>query len=132
MPFLFSQTYSEELSCNDITHVEFLALELATSKSLGWIISNYHDHGFRAYTQNGAFNWNAEVIIKIYDNTAHLLSQSNNVRTIEPGKDKANIKHFISTFNSLKGNSYPQTISSKANRKTDLVYNNIFPDENKL
>lgn len=107
MPVQFSQKYSEDLRCDDLSHVEFLALALETSKSLGWVIGNYYDNGFRAYTQNGIFNWNAEFIVKIYESTGHLLSQSHNIRIMEPENDKANVKHFIATLNSLKQVIYP-------------------------
>ncbi len=108
----FTQKHMEEIQINDLTPQQFLHLAVEASKSLGWFFSNIDEYGFTAYTANGIFDWNAEIKLKIDNNSAKLLSQSRNIRSIEFGKDKKNIENFVSLMNQLKESKRPIEFTS--------------------
>ena len=98
----FAQKHNVELLLANLTPKQFLNIAIETSKSLGWIYGSVNDNGFVAYTNNGMFAWNAEVKVKIKNNSVNLVSQSRGIQYVEFGKDKENLGRFISTFNDLR------------------------------
>ena len=98
----FTQKWAEEIDIEDLTPEQFLQIAIKTSKSLGWIFSCINNIGFVAYTNNGFFNWNAEVNVKVYGTKAIITSQSRNITGVEFRKDEMNIENFLATFRNIK------------------------------
>lgn len=102
MRYTFTQKFTKEIQITGLSSEEFLNLAVETSKSLGWVIGNVYNCGFTAYTNNGLFNWNAEIKLNLNSRTARLVSQSRNLNSIEYGRDEMNLENFIIRLNSLK------------------------------
>ncbi len=98
----FSQQHMQEIKADGLSSKHFMEVALKTSLSLGWTIARKNDVSFTAYTNNGAFHWNAEIQLRVDEAEALIISRSHNIRTIEPGRDKKNIDGFISKFNEIK------------------------------
>lgn len=112
MPYTFTQKCIKEIEIENLTTEQFLEIALQASNSLGWISGSVNQCGFTAYTNNGLFNWNAEVKVHMNGNTARLISQSRNIRRIEFNKDQLNLENFIGTINALKGQKTQEPVSS--------------------
>ncbi len=98
----FTQRSMQEMQLTDLTSEQFMTIALRTSLTLGWVVARKSDASFTAYTNNGIFNWNAEVQLRLSNDVVHILSQSHNIRCIEPENDKINIHNFIRKFNEIK------------------------------
>lgn len=107
MKIEFKQKQTEELSLNNLKAEEFISIAAETSNQLGWAIGCKNETGFIAYTNNGLFQWNAEVKVKIVNGSATLLSQSLGNEPRDVVGNKNNIENFISTFKDLTSQHYP-------------------------
>ena len=98
----FTQQWIKEFQLIDLSPEQFIDIAIQTSRNLGWAVATTSENGFTAYTNNGLFNWNAEVKLNVTNGKAKFLSQSRNIRSIEPGKDKMNLDNFIMKFEETK------------------------------
>jgi rhomboid protease GluP len=109
----FTQKHVEALPVDDLTSEQFLSMAIEVSRSLGWVFSSIITTGFIAHTNNGIFAWNAEVRLKVNSEAASIQSQSRGNSIIEFGKNKENLQFFISAFNEVKKNRFPEIFKLK-------------------
>jgi rhomboid protease GluP len=122
MATAFAPKHSEELPLDNLTAEQFLSLAIETSYLLGWVFGNTTKTGFVAYTNNGLFQWNAEIKLKIKNELAILQSQSRGDDIIDVRENKKNIQRFVSTFTDLKKMVTPEELASKyQDLKTNFV-----------
>jgi rhomboid protease GluP len=98
----FANKQTEQLPLENLTVSQFLTLAIEASNLLGWIFGDINNTGFVAYTNNGIFSWNAELRLKINDQTASIQSASRGDGVVDVRENKKNLQSFIATFNSLK------------------------------
>ena len=98
----FANKQTEQLPLDNLTVSQFLTLAIETSNLMGWVFGDINKAGFVAYTNNGIFSWNAEVRLKINDQTASIQSASRGDGVVDVRENKKNLQSFIATFNSLK------------------------------
>ena len=104
MAFGFTPKHIEEFNLNELTREQFLVIALEVAKKLKWDVSFTSNSGLIAYTNNGMFSWNAEIKIKIENDSANLQSSSTGNEMMDMGRNRKNIGKFLSTFNELKQN----------------------------
>lgn len=98
----FTPKHIEEFSLNDISEEQFLVLAYEAATQLKWAVGHISQRGFIAYTNNGTFSWNAEIKITIKNGVASLSSTSTGNEMMDWGRNKKNIKKFISAFEETK------------------------------
>lgn len=134
MAFGLIPQHKRDLPFSELTHEEFLVLALATVEKLNWTSSYISRKGIIAYTDNGAFSWNAEIKIILQNDTAHLKSASIGSDLIDLGRNKKNIENFIRTFETLKQELGKEELSSRfseisVNFQTEEDDDVALPDE---
>ncbi|MEO8862023.1 MAG: hypothetical protein ABI358_11405 [Ginsengibacter sp.] len=105
-----AQKHIEQLSLENLTTAEYLALAIETSNLLGWVFGNINEIGFIAYTNNGLFAWNAEIKLKILEGIVKIQSESRGNELIDVRENKKNIQKFITTFRELKNTLSPEEL----------------------
>ena len=75
MAIRFAQKHVEKLPLGNLTTEQFLSWQLKHQNQLGWVLGDINKTGFIAYTNNGLFSWNAEVKLKIKNETAQPAKQ---------------------------------------------------------
>lgn len=121
MKMEFKQKQIQQLPLDDLTAEQFLALAIETTKQLGWVFGDINGTGFTAYTNNGFFSWNAEIKMKVLNETATIQSHSAGDEVIDVIENKKNIQKFTSAFNSLKNNLKPETPTIYGSLKTRIA-----------
>ncbi|MCO4293781.1 rhomboid family intramembrane serine protease [Solitalea sp. MAHUQ-68] len=109
----FTPKHIDNLPFNELLPEQFLVVALDAAKQMDWQVGYISDTGFIAYTNNGAFSWNAEVKIKIEDGHAELQSASTGNEMIDWGKNKKNINKFIAVFEEVKSTSKNEDLQLK-------------------
>ena len=97
-----TSTQVEIIQLDNLSRPQFLALAIETSKRMGWVFRNVNQTGFIAYTCNGLFAWNAEIVLKIIEKSASIQSKSISDGLIDVRENRKNIKKFIAIFKELK------------------------------
>lgn len=98
----FTPKHKEEFSFTGSTSEQFLVLISEASIKMGWSIGYLNHNGIIAYTNNGMFSANSEIKINIKNGLASIQSSSTGSEMIDWGKNKKNVKNFISTCEELK------------------------------
>lgn len=98
----FTPKYTEDVLLNDLTREHFLVMAVETAGKLEWELRHISENGLIAYTNNGMFSWNAEVKIKIEHDHANLSSTSTGSEMMDLGRNKKNIKKFITALEELR------------------------------
>lgn len=109
----FTPKHIEGFSLQDLTEEQFLVLTIETFNKMVWQIAYVSRTGAIAYTDNGMFSWNAEVEIKLENGVANIKSASTGSEMIDWGKNKKNIKKFISNFEELKSSFTKEELEVK-------------------
>jgi len=118
----FTPKHIEDFSPDGINPEQFLVIALETANKLDWKIGSISDRGFIAHTNNGMLSWNAEIKITIENGSAILKSSSIGGEMMDWGKNKKNIKEFISTFEELKSSFTDEELAFKYQElKTQFV-----------
>ncbi len=102
MAFGLSPKHIENFPIENLTAEQFLIIAIESAKKLDWNIGYTSEVGFIAYTKFSMSSWSEEVKVKIIDSTVELKSECTGSQMADWGKNKENIKSFISTFNELK------------------------------
>jgi len=105
-----AQKHIEQLSLENLTTAEYLALAIEAANMLGWVFGNINEIGFIAYTDNGLFAWNAEIKLKILEGVVKIQSESRGNELIDVRENKKNIQKFITTFRELKDTLSPEDL----------------------
>ena len=121
MAFGFTPKHTEELSLNEITQPQFLALAIETASKTGWKVGYTSENGFIAYTDNGMLSWNAEIKITIDKGIATILSASTGSELMDWGKNKKNIAKFIAYYHELSLKFSGEELNSKYEELTDQL-----------
>ncbi|CAM4392869.1 rhomboid family intramembrane serine protease [Flavobacterium terrigena] len=98
----FTPKHLENISLNDLSQQQFLALANETATKIDWNVNYISDNGLIAYTDNGMFSWNAEIKIKIENGIATINSESTGSEMVDWGKNKKNVTNFINHLEKLK------------------------------
>lgn len=98
----FTPKHIEEFPLDDLTQQQLLVLANETAIKMGWKINYLSDNGLIAYTDKGAFSWNAEIKIKIENGFANIQSASTGSEMVDWGRNKKNVARFLSCFDELK------------------------------
>ena len=117
----FKQKQIQQIPLDDLAAEKFLALAIEATRQLGWIFGDINSAGFTAYTNNGFFSWNAEIKLKVSNETATIQSQSIGDEVIDVIENKKNIQKFISAFKNLENNSKTETPAIYGSFKTRIA-----------
>lgn len=118
----FTPKHIEELPLGNFTREQLLVLSIEASKKMNWELSYISNNGIIAYTNNGMFSWNAEIQIKLGNETATVKSASTGNDMIDFGKNKGNVKNFISAFDEVKSLFTSEELNLKYEElKQDIV-----------
>lgn len=107
MPYTFTQKCTEEIQIDNLTTEQFMETAIKAAKALEWTFGNINSIGFVAYTNNGFFNWNAQIKLSINGTTANIISQSRNVNYADFKKDEMNLAKFLMKLKDLKEELMP-------------------------
>ncbi len=121
----FTPKHIEEVPLNELSPKQFLVIAIETVRILKWDIGYLSNNGLIAYTNNGSFSWNAEIIIKIDKDFANLKSSSTGNDMIDWGKNEKNINTFIATFEQVKASFSIAEIDSQY----EVLKNELIADE---
>lgn len=95
----FTPKHIEDISINEFTQKEALVLLVKAAEKLKWQINYISPGGIIAYTNSGAWQWNAEITVKLEDNKAIIRSESAGNDMVDWGKNKKTVEDFIASFN---------------------------------
>jgi rhomboid protease GluP len=109
----FTPKHLETVAFHELTQQEFLALAYQSAMKLDWKVSYLSENGLIAYTDNGAFSWNAEIKIKIENGIADVQSSSLGSEMMDWGKNKKNVLRFIGVFEELKQEASTEDLENK-------------------
>ena len=122
MRIQFAQKHVEQIPLDNVTTEQFLSIAIERSKQMGWVLGNVNKTGFVAYTNNGLFSWNAEVKLKIRNESASLQSRSRGDDIIDVRENKKNLQSFVLAFKNLKKVLTPEELASKyESLKTNFI-----------
>jgi rhomboid protease GluP len=119
MAFGLSPKYEQNLSIDDLTHVQFLVLLIESGKQLDWDLRYISENGFVAYTGFSMSSWSEEVTVKIEREYAALKSECTGNQLMDWGKNRENIEALDAKFVELK-NLYSL-------EELDQMYENLKP-----
>lgn len=105
--------YRQDYPLNGMTPQAFLVRALETANKMAWQVAYISENGFIGYTDNGQFNWNAEVKITIKSGVAHLHSLSTGSNIADFGKNKKIVETFLFNFEALKLEGVDADVASK-------------------
>lgn len=105
--------YVREISLNELTSEQFLAVALDTALFLHWNISYFNDQGFVAYSGYSIGSWGEEIKANILENSVCLQSVSVGVQIYDWGKNKRNIESFVSAFYEIRASFSTDQLSKK-------------------
>lgn len=109
----FTPKHKEEYLLNDLTQEQFLVLALGAALKMGLKVNYMSAAGLVAYTDKGAFSFNAEVIIKIEDGVASIQSASTGNEMADMGRNKKTVNEFIGNLDELKSSFTPEALDAK-------------------
>lgn len=98
----FTPKHIEEFQFSDLAQQEALALLIKTAEKSGWQVTYASHSGIMAYTNRGAFQWNADITVKLGDGSAQIKSASAGNDMVDWGKNKKTVQKFIKEFEELK------------------------------
>lgn len=109
----FTPKHKEEYLLNDLTDEQFLVLALGAALKLGWKVNYMSAAGLVAYTDKGAFKFNAEVIIKVEEGVASIQSASTGNEMADMGRNKKTVNEFIGNLEELKSSFTPEELGAQ-------------------
>ena len=98
MAFGFSPKYEQEISITGLDHIRAYVQAVETAKELGWSAGFYSETGFVAYTGFSALSWGEEIRVIFSNDTIRLKSECTGAQIYDWGKNKNNVRQFISKF----------------------------------
>lgn len=98
----FTPKHLDSVSFNELTQSQLLVLAHKTTKKIGWKIEFISESGLIATTDNGLFSWNAEIEIRLQNNSLSIKSTSTGNELIDWGRNKKNVTQFVSVLGDLK------------------------------
>jgi len=101
MAFGLSPKHIEELQTPDLSIKQCYFIALETAKKLNWEIGILSKSGFLSYTKFSMTSWSEEIQIKVKEGSIEMKSECTGSQLMDWGKNKKNVKSFISTFNEL-------------------------------
>ncbi len=113
MSFKFSAKHIEDFQFENLSKEQVLIIAIEAAKSLKWDIGHISNSGFIAYTKFSMSSFSEEVTIKINNNSANIKSVCVGTQIVDWGKNKENIKKFISSFNSIKNSLSIEDVNIK-------------------
>jgi rhomboid protease GluP len=102
--------YVETIPLNDLTHEQFLVLANQIVLNSNWPVQYINDNGLVANTNNGYFNWNAEIIFKIEDGVVHIKSSS---EVNDSGENKRIVLDIIYSIEALNSSVAKEEINAE-------------------
>jgi rhomboid protease GluP len=117
----FTPKYVEEIPLNAGEGQPFLVRSVEAVHKLGWKVLQISESGVIAYTDKGAFSWNAELRITIEAEYVCIESASVGSEMVDWGRNKKTVAQFLAVYNELEPLS-PEDLSFKYELlKTDFV-----------
>ena len=105
--------YEQVLPLDNLTEQQFLVIAIEVAKKLEWEIQHKSEKGLMVFTNKGIHLWNANITIRIEDNTVHLKSESAYSEKTDAGMNKITINKFINNFRDLKETFTEDDLSQK-------------------
>ncbi|MCH5719832.1 hypothetical protein [Niabella hibiscisoli] len=93
----------EERALGTLTTEAFLTLAQQAATQAGLTIGFTNYIGFTAYTNNGAFSWNAELAVTVANNLAQISSRTTGYNLKEPGKNQELVASVLAKIDELEG-----------------------------
>ncbi len=102
MAFGFSPKHIERKAIEGLSQEQFIVIAIEAAKKLSWDISYISGTGIIAYTKFSFSSFGEEIKITVNDNKATFISSCIGSQLMDWGKNKQNIKEFISVFKGVK------------------------------
>ena len=112
MAFGLTPRHIQDFPIENLTSEKFLIIANEATKKLDWNVGYTSETGFIAYTKFSMSSWSEEIKVKIDGSVANLKSEYTGSQMVDWGRNKENIKNFISSFNELK-NTYTSEESAQ-------------------
>jgi len=93
---------SLNVNLNELTEKEYLVLAAEAVVDLGWRIKLISNGGIIAYTENGAYSWNGEVIVKIEKGIANIQCRSLGMVYGQFGREAETVDRFLKQFEKIR------------------------------
>ncbi|WP_342328190.1 rhomboid family intramembrane serine protease [Pedobacter sp. FW305-3-2-15-E-R2A2] len=117
----FTPKYLEEIPLNDGGRAAFLVRTVEVVHKLGWKILQLSESGVIAYTDKGAFSWNAELRVTIEEESVLLESVSVGSEMVDWGRNKKTVGQFLAAYHELESFSPEQLALKYESLKPDFV-----------
>lgn len=98
----FTPRYKEEIPLKGENRHSFLVHAIETIDKLGWRIVQLSESGVVAYTDKGAFSWNAELKVLIEEEEVRIESTSVGNEVMDWGRNKKNVRQFLAAYQELE------------------------------
>ena len=129
MAFGIHPHFEVDLSIDNLTEQQFLALTVDLARQLDWTIHFVSDRGFIAYTGKNLFVSQAEIRLRLDTGLAHVKSQSIDSKMTDGGKNKKNIQDFLALFDEQKARYTAEELDQKYEEIRPLL---APPDQDQL
>ncbi len=113
MAYGFPPQYTESFQVEGLDKDLLLLFAIEAAKQLNWNISSDSESGFVAYTKISMVSWSEELGIHIEGNTLTIKSVCTSIQIFDWGKNKKNIKLFVSKFEEVRNTMPQEEINSK-------------------
>lgn len=120
MAFGFTPHYSVEIPLDGLAPAQFLALCVDTARALDWDIGHISDAGLIAITTKKVLKAKQRVIIRIFEDNAHLRSESIGTEMMDWGRNRQNIERFTELLAEGRNNHSPEQLTQ--------TYDGLRPD----
>jgi rhomboid protease GluP len=113
MAFGFLPKHVQEYNLDNLDKEQFLVFAIEAATKLDWNVSFVSETEFIAYTNFSWSSWSEEITIKIDNGIASVKSVCAGAQIVDWGKNKRNVKEFISTIEEVKKELTQAEIESK-------------------
>jgi rhomboid protease GluP len=113
MAFGFPPKHSESFQIENLDQEHILLFAIESAKRLKWDVSFVNENGFMAYTSFSMLSWSEEISISVVENTLVMDSACTSIQLFDWGKNKKNLKLFLSTFEDVKSTMSQEDVNAK-------------------
>src|SRR3984957_1707796 len=111
MSFGFTPKFTMDVPLDGLEPKHFLALCVNTANVLGWDLRYVSDSGLIAITEKKILKRKQEVTIRIYEDYAHIRSESIGSEMMDWGKNRKNVQAFTDVFSGNKASVTPEQLA---------------------
>ncbi len=107
----FPPKFVQQVSLTELTPAQFLVVALDAARSIGWDIGAIEHSSFVAYTSFSLSSFGEVVKITVNENQVEIRSSCTTLQLLDYGKNRRNVRRFVSVFNNLKQSLSPEYIA---------------------